>query len=147
MKFKTNHQTYCRNGIVFDEQSLTKQAGKEACDINNIINKYAKTGIITHLSKKAGSYADYSKASSYHESMNLVLEAQEQFNELPAELRFRFQNDPYHFLEFVNNPENIPEMQKMGLLEKNSQGSENDQNSEPTHQRGDNTTPPQSDGA
>ena len=35
--------------------------------------------------------------------------------EIPAIIRKRFDNDPYQFLEFMENPENIEEARQLGL--------------------------------
>ena len=36
--------------------SRTKQAFKEECDVNNILRKYEKTGLITHVAAYKGRY-------------------------------------------------------------------------------------------
>ncbi|QXP08056.1 MAG: internal scaffolding protein [Arizlama microvirus] len=47
--------------------------------------------------------------------MNIVALANEQFANLSAHVRKRFQNDPQEFLQFTSDPENLPEMVKLGL--------------------------------
>jgi len=37
--------------------------------------------------------------------------------ELPAETRAFFQNDPFKFVEYCSNPENIEVLREMGLAE------------------------------
>lgn len=98
------------------ELSLTKQAELAATDINNIMAQYEKTGILVHTNKHQGTYTDLLDATTYHESMNAVVEAQAAFNSLPANIRSRFGNDPGAFLDFVSDKNNIPEMRKMGLV-------------------------------
>ena len=96
--------------------SRTKQAPHAECDINQIMSKYQKTGIIEHVQNRPGSYESFIGATDYHTSMNMILEAQESFNLLPSSVRARFENDPGAFLAFVQDPANHEEMGRMGLL-------------------------------
>ena len=88
---------------------------KAECDINNIMRKFEKSGIVDHLSKYDGRYGQFIGAPEYHEAMNQVAEAAEMFMEIPAKIRKRFNNDPAEFLEFVQNEDNRDELVSMGL--------------------------------
>lgn len=99
----------------FKGRGRTHQEFKDECDINSILKKYTKTGLLPHLVKSEPKYGDFSSALSYKESLELVLFAQEQFAALPAETRARFQNDPVQFLAFAEDPKNGAELIKMGL--------------------------------
>jgi len=101
--------------IVFNDESLTKQAFKEDCDINHIFKKWKKDGILTHVNRYQGRYEDVSSYQSYEDSLNTIMRAEEAFGSLPADVRKRFDNDPGVFLEFVGNPSNVDEMVKLGL--------------------------------
>lgn len=96
--------------------SLTHQSEAQACDINQILARWQKTGVLEHRNQHEGSYADFTNTpSDYHESMNSVLRADEMFSSLPSSVRRRFHNDPGAFLDFVADPNNAQEMVKMGL--------------------------------
>ena len=95
--------------------SRTKQAPHAECDINNIMQKYQKTGVLDHINHHQGDYSDFLSATSYHESMNAVLEAQNAFDSLPSSVRSRFNNNPGDFLAYVHNPNNAAEMVTLGL--------------------------------
>jgi len=101
--------------IAFTKPSKTKQAFKDESDINNILAKYQKTGVLTHVANKPPGYGDFSNVEDYQTSLNKVLEAQRGFMDLPSSIRARFNNDPGAFLEFTSNPANMGEMVKMGL--------------------------------
>lgn len=117
MKFHSKYSTEKLTGETkFTEPSRTKQAFKDECDINNILAKYNKTGLLPDMIKANPQYGDFSDVPDYQTSLNIVAKVQEQFENLPAKVRDRFKNDPSQFLEFVNNKENLPEMEKMGLL-------------------------------
>ncbi len=96
--------------------SRTKQAFKRDVDINNIMRKYVKTGLIDHFSKHSGEYG-FASGVVFHEAMNIVTKAESMFADLPAAVRLRFENDPADFLEFVQNPANAEEMIELGLRE------------------------------
>ena len=100
-----------------EEPSMTEQHHKKSCDINHIMKKYENSGFVEHVNKYQGNYSDLSGLTSYHESMNIVTRAQQAFEQLPSNIRTQFSNDPGKFVEFVSNPDNKDEMEKMGLIE------------------------------
>lgn len=99
---------------MFDDVSLTQQHLKKSSDINYIINKYEKTGVIDNV-KTNGRYIDCT-ASDYHQACNLAISAEESFMCLPSELRKRFANDPGELLAFLDDPNNRKEAESLGLL-------------------------------
>lgn len=94
---------------------MTEQCHKADCDINTILKRYDKTGLITHVNNAVAEYGDFTLVNEYQESLNLVIKAQESFEELPSAVRKKFDYDPGQFLEFATNPENKEEMIKLGL--------------------------------
>ncbi len=44
-----------------------------------------------------------------------MIEAQENFMRLPANIRKRFDNDPAQLIEFINDPNNLDEAINIGL--------------------------------
>lgn len=48
-------------------------------------------------------------------AMDVVNRAREQFEQLPVEVRDRFNYNPYRFMEYVTNDKNKEELVKMGL--------------------------------
>lgn len=93
----------------------TKQSFANESNINIIMKKYEKTGLIDHLNQFEGKYGDFIAYQDYHSSMNLIREAGEAFMTIPATVRAKFENDPAKFLEFAQNPENHDELVEMGL--------------------------------
>jgi len=104
-----------RNALKTDPASKTQQNFKAECDINTILKKYRKTGLLEHVNQYAGKYEDLSEPTDYQTALNIVISAQASFDSLPSYIRKKFDNDPAQFLDFVNNPDNLDEMQKMGL--------------------------------
>jgi phage internal scaffolding protein len=101
-------------GLIFTDPSRTDKSQASENDINSIIRKYKKTGVLPNVNKEA-LFADVSNAPDYQSALNTVITAQNQFNALNAETRKKFANDPSLFMEFVHNAENAPELIKMGL--------------------------------
>jgi len=95
---------------------MAKQSFKEECDINGIMSRFEKSGLMDHVNKFQGDYGDFTEAQDYHTSMNQILAAQAAFDSLPAKMRSRFGNQPAAFLEFVEDESNEDEMREMGLL-------------------------------
>ena len=96
--------------------SLTQQNAKDECDVNFIIRKYHKTGLITHARDVAATYADFD-AFDFHSAMNIIAEAQASFDDLPANVRKDFHNSPAEFMDFLNNPANRDKAIEYGFIE------------------------------
>lgn len=115
-KFQTAYGKHKRVPFETTGPSRTHQANAAECDINYIMQKYQKTGVLEHQNKYQGNYGDYTNVpQDYHESMNAVLAANDMFMSLPSKIRRRFSNDAGQFLEFVSDQNNQSEMIEMGL--------------------------------
>lgn len=97
---------------------MTEQAHKHETDMNYILRDYAKTGLMKHAREHEGRYDDVS-VQDFQEAMFIVKEAENMFNDLPSQIRKRFNQSPAEFLDFVQNPENKDEMQRLGILRGN----------------------------
>lgn len=98
------------------QPSMTKQSFKDECNINKIMDKFQRTGALNHYAKHAPDYGDATH-TELADAMNIVANAETMFEELPASLRKKFENDPEKFLEFVQDEKNAEEMIKLGLKE------------------------------
>lgn len=96
--------------------SLTKQSFAGDTDINKIIAKFEKTGMIEHVNRRQPFYGDVSEYRGYQESLEMVREAQELFNNMSANIRERFENDPVKMIEFLDNPANLQEAIDLGMV-------------------------------
>jgi len=106
-----------RKSFATDPKSMTQQHFKSECDINTILKKYRKSGLLEHVNQYAGKYEDLSEPTDYQTALNIVISAQASFDSLPSYIRKKFDNDPSQFLDFVNNPDNLEEMENMGLIQ------------------------------
>lgn len=101
--------------ILFPLPSITIQSPKDDSDINQIMEKFQRTGLIEHVQKSAR-YENLPDVIEFHEAMNIVLEAEKSFEGLPSTVRREFDNDPAKFLAFIDDPANVDRMAALGLL-------------------------------
>lgn len=95
---------------------MTQQNHKKECDVNEIIRKYDRKGLITHISRFEAKFGDL-RGVDFKNAMDTVCEAQRHFQELPSEIRKRFQNSPEKLLEFMEDGNNRDEAIKLGLID------------------------------
>jgi len=112
----------------FQKPTRAKQSFSAECDINNIMRKFEKTGVIEHVKEHGGRYGDFLAApQDYHAACNQVATAQEMFESLPSKVRKAFDNDPGEFLATVDAAENDPtarqKLEKLGILKTTAQPS------------------------
>lgn len=105
------------NSITFTDDSRTKQSFKEEVDINTIVRRFNLTGQLP-TDVRAPTYADFEDLFDFRDAMDAIRSAQESFAEMPANVRYRFHNDPAEFVDFCSNPDNVDEMIKLGLAVK-----------------------------
>lgn len=95
-------------------KTRTRQAMKDECDINVIMRKYERSGLLEHVNRFQGEYGDFA-AIDFQDAMNTVVAATEMFESVPARIRAKFGNDPGAFLEFATDAKNMDEMRSLGL--------------------------------
>lgn len=87
-----------------NEPDMCQQQYKDQCDINKIWEKYEKTGVITHLARSQGRYADLGDPKDLAEAIQLQEKAQAAFDTLPAEVRAAANHDKVNFLKMLKDP-------------------------------------------
>jgi len=103
------------SGLKCDDKSLAQQQFKEDSDINVIVARFGISGIMPENFGMPAS-SDFTDAiTNYHDAMNMVRMADEEFQSLPAYLRERFRNDPQNLMDFVENPANLAEARELKL--------------------------------
>ncbi len=99
-------------------KKLTKQSFRDECNINNIMKKWKRTGVIEHMAEHPPRYGDFESVDDYQRACNMVISAQASFDALPASIRDRMHNSPARFMAFMNDPANEAEARELGLLMK-----------------------------
>jgi len=103
-----------KTGLSCLDDSLTQQQFKEEADINTIVNRFLKTGVLP-TPNTFPQYVDFEGVFDYQSAMNLVRAADESFMRMDAKVRSRFNNSPQEFLEFFADPANSEEAIRLGL--------------------------------
>ncbi len=108
-------------GVLFDpkkDKSLTNQADMESADINKIMARYEKTGVLLDpvLNEyREPTFGDFSEIKDYHATLSAVRRAEQVFAALPANVRNRFKNDPQEMINFLEDSKNDKEAVDLGL--------------------------------
>lgn len=97
------------------EKSMTRQSDAESADINVIMRRFEKTGVLP-LETREAVFTDVSSIGSYRDAFEIMQKAQEGFEALSPAIREKFLNDPVAFLDFASRPENLAELVKLGVL-------------------------------
>lgn len=101
-------------GLECLDPSLTQQQFKEEADINTIVDRFLRSGVMP-TPVNMPQYVDYEGVFDFQSAMNVVRQADENFMRLDAKVRARFNNSPQEFLEFFANPDNTDEAVRLGL--------------------------------
>ena len=103
-----------QSGLKCLDPSLTQQQFKEESDINTIVDRFMKSGVLP-TPVNMPQYVDFEGIFDFQSAMNAVRAADENFMRMDAKVRARFNNSPQEFLEFFANPENTQEAIRLGL--------------------------------
>lgn len=99
------------------EPSLAVQSELQDTDINYIVRQFGITGALPNGDIRMPSYGDFTtQVTDYQSALNLLLDADESFMSLSADVRKRFDNSPAKLLDFLNDSDNMDEAVKLGLV-------------------------------
>lgn len=102
------------SGLECLDPSLAQQSAKDESDINTIVKRFNLTGELPS-GVAVPQYADFADIGDYHSALNMVIAADNAFMAMPAAIRAKFGNDAGAFVDFVSNPDNKAEVDKLGL--------------------------------
>lgn len=86
-------------------EALTNQAFKKTCDINAILSRFRKTGVLDHVSKYEPQYGELSNID-IETAFNNIKEAEEIFGRLPKNIQDNFHNKAENFFAYMEYEEN-----------------------------------------
>lgn len=99
-----------------EDDGRTRQEFADECDINILLARYEKTGVINHYSSGKPEYIDLSIYPGDLAGAMLVMDAaNEAFMRLPATIRREFDNDAVQFADFAADAANLDKMREWGL--------------------------------
>jgi len=102
----------------FPIPSITQQHFKHEVNINTIIAKFNKTGILGDGQAAVPRYADVSLFGDFREAQEKIQMGKDAFMALPFEVRKLAGNDPQRVWEVLTNPANRGILEEAGVLEK-----------------------------
>jgi hypothetical protein len=88
--------------LVFNDETLTQQNFKDDADLNIMIRKY---GVLPVQEVNWNEFDVSVIPSDYHQLQNKLIEADQAFMGLPAELRSQVDNDPAKLLALISQQE------------------------------------------
>lgn len=106
--------------------SLTQQEFKESCDINNILAKFSvqaqALGVEPSqlMPQDQGTYGDFSNLDDFQTAQNKIAFLNDQFSNLPSNVRRKFGDDLNTFIGAISDPTRIDELGEMGVWNKDS---------------------------
>lgn len=101
-------------GLSCADETRTQQQFKEECDINHIVEMFGLTGQLP-INERMPLNEEFVEVTDYQTALNKIMEADEQFMKLPANIRERFQNDAGKFVEFASDEKNVDQMREWGM--------------------------------
>ncbi|AKO71490.1 minor CP 1 [Chimpanzee faeces associated microphage 1] len=133
MKFFTLFDKPSPVGTACNTPSLTVQSEKAQCDINAIIARYKKTGVVDHIQRGEPLYADCEQAiTDLAKARILVEDTEDAFWTLPSSVR-----------DVIGEPSNLPSWASANRSEAEKYGFLAPQATPPA----DSVTPPPTDSA
>lgn len=93
----------------------TRQEFADECDINTLMARYEKSGIVSHVNRATPQYFDASDIPDLAQALAIVAHAEDAFMSLPAKVRKEFDNDPVQFVKYAEDPANVDQMREWGL--------------------------------
>lgn len=102
--------------VKFTAPGRTKQEMREECDINRIVQRVKKGGVVGNMNRMTPMYRDCTKVPDFQSAMDTVVGCNRLFDALPATVRDRFGNSVVRFLDFVADPANVEEVKKFKVF-------------------------------
>lgn len=109
--YNTGNEDYSEK---HSDDGLTEQHHADTCDINKILAQFMETGILPTTTNKDPQYGDVSE-HNFQEVQNQLANAKTLFEELPDLVKAQFDNKPFKFLHFAEDPKNMDALVEMGL--------------------------------
>lgn len=106
--------------------SLTQQEFKASCDINNILAKFSvqarALGVEPSqlMPQDQGTYGDFSNLDDFQTAQNKIAFLNDQFSNLPSDVRRKFGDDLNTFMSALSDPTRIDELGDLGVWNKDS---------------------------
>lgn len=97
------------------DDGMARQEFAEECDINVLMARYERTGVLNHYSTREPQYLDVTEVPDLQSALQYMQDAQAAFMRLPAVVRKEFDNDAVRFVEYASDPSNLSTLREWGL--------------------------------
>lgn len=99
------------------DECRTQQHFAEECDINAIMKRYEQTGILDPalIDQRQAVFADFSDGTDFMQIQDRLAAVRTTFEQLPANVRNRFNNNPAALIDFLADERNTEEAIALGL--------------------------------
>lgn len=95
----------------------TQQQFKDDADINTIVKRFGITGELP-IAERTPLEGEFFDTFDYQQTLNALNNAQQAFDDLPADVRRQFDNDPGRLIAFLQDDKNRPEAERLGIVNK-----------------------------
>lgn len=105
--------------VTFTDESLTQQQFKDECDLNKVMEVYVNTGLWMGDSLRESRdavFADVVGFEDYQDVMDNMEAVNAAFEELPADVRLLFNNQPGELVTWLANPANVEEAKSLLIV-------------------------------
>lgn len=101
-----------------DEPSLTVQSAAADCDLNVLVKRIMRGQMLMPEPLTDDYFQDISNLPDLRGAMEYIQTAREHFDDLPAEMRARWQNNPANLWNWLTDEKNHEEAIELGILAK-----------------------------
>lgn len=101
--------------VHFHKPSRTKQEFKNDCDINQILKRFSRTGVVPGTIKKPA-FLDCTTIPNLQDALHLMKDAEHAFMKLPAVVRKHFDNNAIAFVDYALDPKNIDQLREWNIV-------------------------------
>lgn len=96
-------------------RQMTKQSEADSTDINRIMEKWIRTGVVPQ-SGQTPHYGDFSSHLDFHTALSRVRQAEAEFMNLSPHVRKFCDNDPGKFLDLVMDADGRAQLEQLGMV-------------------------------
>lgn len=105
-----------RVSLSLDRSGGANPADAAGANINTIVAQYRQHGTFPNIQLSNPLYGDHTGPQHLHETRLAIQQADERFNLLPAAIRSLADNSPEIFLDMLEDPDQLAQLEAAGLI-------------------------------
>ena len=113
--FRTHYSPQVRVTFETKGDSLTEQQYAEESKVINKLRQYDSQGFFESINKNPAQFTDFSKVRDLTDAIEQIESAKDSFEQIPSDIRKKFNNSPSEFFDFASKESNYSELVKLGL--------------------------------